>query len=128
MFHADAVTRRGGVMPEKQSVFLGKPARFECYSTDRIVWSFNGGDLPISAKTAVENWINALRISSTITSHAGIYTCTSENGAVIISSSGRLDIHGDNNNRWYNNIRSVYVSLISLLRQKVCYKLLNNLS
>ena len=94
-FSIGAVTKTGGVIPERQSVFLGETAQFDCAFHGKVEWKFRGSDLPINANTAVDVGVNVLRIYSAIRNNAGVYTCISENVTAIVSASGRLDVLGE---------------------------------
>ena len=73
---------------------VGRTVRFTCYSTSNTVWTFNGGRLPLNARTyrGKRNEQHILKLIKVKLQNSGLYTCNGEYDSTSFQSDGVLKV------------------------------------
>ena len=80
------------------TVPVGASIRFSCETKEEVIWTFEGNNLPLEARTGKinETDIHWMIINKADLENEGMYTCVTKRGSVIYESDGVLFVLGNN--------------------------------
>ena len=86
------------IQPESETVTVGDVAQFSCKTKQEVIWTFEGNNLPLEARTGKihETNIHWMIIDNAELENEGTYTCATTIDGVVYESDGELYVLGNN--------------------------------
>ena len=67
----------GGINPTYKQTNVGKTVKFTCSFTNKVIWTYNGKELPSSVKDGTnEDKLHWIEIKNAAYKNSGIYKCS----------------------------------------------------